>query len=56
MRQLALRPHEETAHVQEHCVSGSAGCAFGGHVIVKLKHRKETLPVSQPFARLFQQM
>jgi DNA-binding LytR/AlgR family response regulator len=29
---------------------------FGGHVIVKLKQRKETLPVSQPFAHLFQQM
>lgn len=29
---------------------------FGGHVIVKLKNRKETLPVSQPFAHLFRQM
>ena len=29
---------------------------FSGHVIVKLKSLKETLPVSQPFAHLFQQM
>jgi DNA-binding LytR/AlgR family response regulator len=29
---------------------------FGGHVIVKLKNRKETLPVSQPFAHRFRQM
>ena len=29
---------------------------FAGHVIVKLKKRKETLPVSQPFAHLFRQM
>ncbi len=29
---------------------------FAGHVIVKLKNRKETLPVSQPFAYLFRQM
>jgi DNA-binding LytR/AlgR family response regulator len=29
---------------------------FGGHLIVKLKNRKETLPVSQPFAHLFRQM
>jgi DNA-binding LytR/AlgR family response regulator len=29
---------------------------FSGHVIVKLKQLKETLPVSQPFAHLFQQM
>jgi DNA-binding LytR/AlgR family response regulator len=29
---------------------------FGGHVVVKLKQRKETLPVSQPFAHLFAQM
>ena len=29
---------------------------FAGHVIVKLKNRKETLPVSQPFAHLFRQM
>ncbi len=28
---------------------------IAGHVIVKLKSRKETLPVSQPFAHLFQQ-
>ena len=29
---------------------------FAGHVIVKLKNRRETLPVSQPFAHLFRQM
>jgi len=29
---------------------------FAGHVLVKLKQRKETLPVSQPFAHLFAQM
>lgn len=29
---------------------------FGGHLFVKLKARKETLPVSQPFAHLFRQM
>ena len=29
---------------------------FGGHVLVKLKNRKETLPVSQPFAHRFRQM
>jgi DNA-binding LytR/AlgR family response regulator len=29
---------------------------FAGHVIVKLKNRKETLPVSQPFAHQFRQM
>jgi DNA-binding LytR/AlgR family response regulator len=29
---------------------------FAGHLIVKLKSRKETLPVSQPFAHLFRQM
>lgn len=29
---------------------------FAGHVIVKLKNRKETLPVSQPFAHRFRQM
>ncbi len=29
---------------------------FAGHVIVKLKKRKETLPVSQPFAHRFRQM
>ena len=29
---------------------------FAGRVIVKLKKRKETLPVSQPFAHLFRQM
>jgi DNA-binding LytR/AlgR family response regulator len=29
---------------------------FAGHVIVKLKNRKETLPVSQPFALRFRQM
>ena len=29
---------------------------FAGHAIVKLKGRKETLPVSQPFAHLFRQM
>ena len=29
---------------------------FAGHVIVKLKNLKETLPVSQPFVHLFQQM
>jgi DNA-binding LytR/AlgR family response regulator len=29
---------------------------FAGHLIVKLKNRKETLPVSQPFAHLFRQM
>lgn len=29
---------------------------FAGHVVVKLKNRKEALPVSQPFAHLFRQM
>jgi DNA-binding LytR/AlgR family response regulator len=29
---------------------------FTGHMIVKLKNRKETLPVSQPFTQLFRQM
>jgi DNA-binding LytR/AlgR family response regulator len=29
---------------------------FAGHLTVKLKNRKETLPVSQPFAHLFRQM
>jgi DNA-binding LytR/AlgR family response regulator len=29
---------------------------FAGRLIVKLKSRKETLPVSQPFAHLFRQM
>jgi DNA-binding LytR/AlgR family response regulator len=29
---------------------------FAGHLFVKLKARKETLPVSQPFAHLFRQM
>ena len=29
---------------------------FAGHLIVKLKNRKETLPVSQPFAHRFRQM
>jgi hypothetical protein len=29
---------------------------LAGHLIVKLKSRKETLPVSQPFAHLFRQM
>jgi DNA-binding LytR/AlgR family response regulator len=29
---------------------------FAGHVIVRLKNLKETLPVSQSFAHLFQQM
>jgi len=29
---------------------------FAGHLIVKLKNRKETLPVSQPFTQLFRQM
>lgn len=29
---------------------------FGGHLVVKLKNRKETLSVSQPFAHLFRQM
>jgi DNA-binding LytR/AlgR family response regulator len=29
---------------------------FAGHAIVKLKGRKETLPVSQPFAHRFRQM
>jgi DNA-binding LytR/AlgR family response regulator len=29
---------------------------FAGHMIVKLKNRKETLPVSQPFTQLFRQM
>ena len=29
---------------------------FAGHTIVKLKNRKETLPVSQPFAHRFRQM
>lgn len=29
---------------------------FAGHLTVKLKSRKETLPVSQPFAHLFRQM
>ena len=29
---------------------------FTGHLIVKLKNRKETLPVSQPFAHRFRQM
>jgi DNA-binding LytR/AlgR family response regulator len=29
---------------------------FAGNVVVKLKQRKETLPVSQPFAHLFHQM
>jgi len=29
---------------------------IAGHLIVKLKSRRETLPVSQPFAHLFRQM
>jgi DNA-binding LytR/AlgR family response regulator len=29
---------------------------LAGHLAVKLKNRKETLPVSQPFAHLFRQM
>jgi DNA-binding LytR/AlgR family response regulator len=29
---------------------------FGGHLVVRLKNRKETLSVSQPFAHLFRQM
>ena len=29
---------------------------LAGHLVVKLKSRKETLPVSQPFAHLFRQM
>jgi DNA-binding LytR/AlgR family response regulator len=29
---------------------------FAGHMLVKLKNRKETLPVSQPFTQLFRQM
>ena len=29
---------------------------FAGHLTIKLKNRKETLPVSQPFAHLFRQM
>jgi DNA-binding LytR/AlgR family response regulator len=29
---------------------------FAGHLVVRLKDRKETLPVSQPFAHLFRQM
>lgn len=29
---------------------------FAGRLIIKLKSRKETLPVSQPFAHLFRQM
>ena len=29
---------------------------FAGHLFVKLKNRRETLPVSQPFAHLFRQM
>ncbi|HXZ92415.1 MAG TPA: LytTR family DNA-binding domain-containing protein, partial [Burkholderiales bacterium] len=29
---------------------------FSGRLMVKLKHRKEALPVSQPFAHLFRQM
>jgi DNA-binding LytR/AlgR family response regulator len=29
---------------------------FSGHLMVKLKQRKESLPVSQPFAHLFRQM
>jgi DNA-binding LytR/AlgR family response regulator len=29
---------------------------LAGHLVVKLKNRKETLPVSQPFAHLFRQM
>jgi DNA-binding LytR/AlgR family response regulator len=29
---------------------------FRGHLIVKLKARPETLPVSQPFSHLFRQM
>jgi DNA-binding LytR/AlgR family response regulator len=29
---------------------------FAGHLFVKLKARKETLAVSQPFAHLFRQM
>jgi len=39
-------------------VNAIAGVArdLAGHLIVKLKSRKETLPVSQPFAHLFRQM
>jgi DNA-binding LytR/AlgR family response regulator len=39
-------------------VSAIAGVSrdFAGHLFVKLKARKETLPVSQPFAHLFRQM
>ncbi|MEO8717515.1 MAG: LytTR family DNA-binding domain-containing protein [Burkholderiales bacterium] len=29
---------------------------FGGHLVVRLKDRKETLAVSEPFAHLFRQM
>jgi DNA-binding LytR/AlgR family response regulator len=29
---------------------------LAGHLLVRLKNRKETLPVSQPFAHLFRQM
>ena len=29
---------------------------IAGHLILKLRNRKETLPVSQPFAHLFRQM
>jgi DNA-binding LytR/AlgR family response regulator len=29
---------------------------FRGHLIVRLKGRQETLPVSQPFAHLFREM
>jgi DNA-binding LytR/AlgR family response regulator len=29
---------------------------LAGHLIIKLKNRRETLPVSQPFAHLFRQM
>jgi DNA-binding LytR/AlgR family response regulator len=35
---------------------GSVSRDFAGRLLVKLKARKETLPVSQPFAHLFRQM
>jgi DNA-binding LytR/AlgR family response regulator len=39
-------------------VSAIAGVQrdLGGHMRVKLKHRKETLPVSEPYMHLFRQM
>ena len=29
---------------------------FRGHLSVRLRHRKETLPVSEPYMHLFKQM